>query len=179
MITRFGSVTSQKRFVVHDSFNRADGSLGTADSGQLWISGGLSGTFSILGNVARATATSHNYLQGVSDGEISATIVTKHNLSGITFREVDYQNTFRLICNYERWDLQKRVSGATTTLAEIPGAASGDVLRVSMRGDTINVYVNGSLKATVTDTYNLTETSCGLYNGESGTFEIDEFFVEA
>lgn len=157
-----------------DSFNRADGAIGTADTGEVWSV--LSGTWTIASNQAKeGTTTSTQHLAvldcGVSDGAVQVTIPSVAAGSanaGLSFRASDVSNHWRLISDSSGTYIEKKVAGTFTTMASYaPVATDGDVLRVVMLGSLVGAYRNGTPLGCVTDSFNSTATKHGLDHGAS------------
>lgn len=136
--------------LVSDSFNRANGAVGTADVGGAWS---VINTPTVSSNTLALDAGDTCYIDtGFSDVEITVTIVDKGFISygQICPRWVD-ANDF---VSVRTGDITKTVAGATSTVSSHASViAAGSVIRVVAVGSTIKVYDDGVLinTATVTD----------------------------
>ena len=183
--------------IVSDAFNRSNGNLGNADSGQPWLTGGAATTaWVVSSNVAkRATATnSYNdvaYIDvGKTDVTISADVVMTNTygtnlvarMSGTSFANSMsvYLDTFGQVA------VQKTIGGLVTvlgltTFSYTPGTVYSCVF--SCKGNDFKVYINGALKVSVTDDNALkTNTKCGmligLFSTTTASDYIDNFLVK-
>lgn len=155
---------------VSDSFNRANGALGTADTGQTWTTGGTAPVISANqvkwnGNAGTAMIDS-----GRSDGSVSLDAVAGSGYFLLArYTGTDYilvgQNIFK-----------QRKAGVDTTFAQAtfnwnPGSTATLVLS----GATASLYIDGSLVATArTDV--VTGTSHGFEVSTSSDL-VDNFSV--
>jgi hypothetical protein len=160
---------------VTDSFNRADSavSLGTADSGQTWTA--LTGTWGISSNKAylvthvnQDTAYIDNAL---SDCAVQVTFnPVAANNSRLVFRLTDASN-FHFVqseggSTYKHY---KYESGGFTQLGSYATTpANGDVLKVVLNGSSIDTYLNGTVRISVSNSFNSTATKHGI-GGANGT----------
>lgn len=172
---------------IEDDFNRADSSttLNTSSSGHVWTP--HVSTWGISNNQAYKPGLGADGLvtvdAGVSDCIIQVTLANIGDRPGLSFRFVDTNNYWKW---YRIGGLGyvciKVVGGTGTTMhTEVMSMANGDVLKVGLSGNSIELYVNGSLKTTLTDSAHLTATEYGLYdeigndpNARWETFSVTE-----
>jgi hypothetical protein len=158
-----------------DTFNRADGALGTAETGgQTWQTNGA--TYAIVSNQAKLTAVSgvNNDVfvdDGQAGGRLSVKLVTASAPGqGLAFRLSGTNNA----TGYLFWQnaaggysLSRRTATNTYTLLSATSgvtAAANDVLDVVLSGSSITCKLNGTTVLTATDaTY--TGTKHGFWGG--------------
>lgn len=159
-----------------DDFNRANdaATLNTSSSGHIWAA--HVGTWGIDSNQGYlpSPVTDSVVTVEVSAADVTAqvTLAIVGNRPGLSFRFVDTNNYwawFRVgglgyIC-------AKRVAGTwTTEHTEAMATANGDIIKVITNGTSIELYVNGSLKTTLTgQTDHQAATKHGLYHEAGGT----------
>lgn len=146
---------------VLDSFNRANGSLGTSDSGQTWSV--LTGTVAITSNQATPTSGSPSATAALpygdhNNGDFSLKIkVTSGsaNPAGLLFRVLDNSN--RLGCflgiSTSTASIFKTDGGTTTELANTSFTVVNGTtytVRAILTGPVIDMYVDGVFKVTFT-----------------------------
>lgn len=140
-----------------DSFNRANGALGTTDgvgidgiaggSGLSWVE--QVGTWGITSNRARAnTVVANNAIAtvdtGKTDGVICAKITTS-SAGGVIARYVDANNYARVRVTTTSIDVIQIIGGASTTLwslASVVYIADADIV-VRLDGNRISLEYNG------------------------------------
>lgn len=171
LVERFGQSTA----VVEDSFNRANGGLGVAGSGQTWQ------------DPAGATIVSNQCLLGTSllatwiDSGLTTCAIELYlatrgaNANGILVRFVDTLNywSFREsagVYKLVKYEAAIPTAAAATTI--VP--ANGDQLKVEIQGNVFRCYVNGTLEITHTDAFNNASTKHGMY-GNSVDSLVDNF----
>jgi hypothetical protein len=132
-----------------DGFNRADGPLGRADTGQAWEV--RTGTAAIVSGQARFSAATLKSLAvlpcGVSDFALRVTLATNPASSGPAFCVAASGGSFlRLENSSATWALKSWNGASLSTLASVAGArANGDVLQIVKRGARIECWRNGAL----------------------------------
>jgi hypothetical protein len=165
--------------LVTDSFNRADGPIGTADSGQVWQQAG--GAAAIAGNKGVPTVNQVFIDTGQSDVTIQMTMGNRDVVNGSTRIVARYVDTN----NYLFWGesgssvyaLVRKQAGlfnTITTTAITP--VNGDVLKLVLTGSTLQGYRNGSLIATGTETFQQTATRHGFSSPEAAS-TVDDFTI--
>lgn len=179
-----GVVGTPSRVRAYDSFTRADSTtaLGRSESGQPWLI--QAGTWGVASgkayNVSGTTIAAAVLEIGVSNAKASVTMDVLDNEQGLMFRYKDQNNFWRLIKSGGSLLLQKRASGATSTVLNIVSAsANGDVFTVSGIDAVITVFQNGSEKNSAIDAFNQTETKYGLGCATgAATTRWNDFVVE-
>jgi len=185
------------RTIVYDSFNRANGNLGNADTGQAWLTGGSPSTaWVVSSNLAkRATATNLNsdvaYIDcGKADVTISADVVMTNTYGVYLIARMASASASDSIGAYLDVTGQvmvvKRIAGSSTILGNTTFAyTAGSIVSCvfSCKGNDFKIYINGVLKASVTDDNALkANTRCGMQiNLFSSSVEydyIDNFTVK-
>jgi hypothetical protein len=175
--------------IVQDSFNRVDStsSLGNAETGQAWSIVGEA-TAGITNNQAYFSSLSGtaNYRfavvdTGVQEYEVELKITDLVNISNVCFRVLSLTDFFMVRYNSSgaKYELYKRVANVFTLLGSYSGAAVNDVIKVSNYSNgQIDVYINGVLRITATDTDLITNTNCGFGNySDFGSGKFDDFMV--
>lgn len=165
--------------IVVDRFNRANGNLGNADSGQAWQSNGANTTAWIVSsNVAKRASVTNSvndaaYIDcGRSDVIVSADITMggfsqgSHlvaRMSGNTFN-----NSMSMYLHPTgQVALRKRIAGSdtflgTTTFSYVAGTTYA--CRLECKGNNFKIYINDVLKVSVTDDNALkTNTKVGMF----------------
>lgn len=145
-----------------DTFVRANAAtLGTSDTGHAWTR--QTGALGITSNAAQTVAGSGTSIEtidpGTADGEVSADLrwdAGGLSGNGVVIHWVDSSNfIFAAIESAgAALRLKKVSSGVTTNLAEVTGLSHASeawhLMRITYRGDTIKVYLNGRLTTTHT-----------------------------
>lgn len=174
--------------IASDDFDRANdaSSLGSTSVGGLAWSATV-GTWGISSNRAYNPSNTTNAFAvvdcGVSDFDVSLVIATydpaSTNEQGLWFRAVDSNNWFRLVRSGSNLLIQRRVAGTVVTLSSTAQTfANGDTFRVVCNGPVIQAYLNGSLKATITDFNHIGSAKVGPGNASnSSNSRFDSFSV--
>jgi hypothetical protein len=162
--------------LISDSFNRANGAVGTADVGGAWSTGGAP---AIVSNQLSMASGDTIYINtSTSDVDMSVTWVSKGFISygQILPRYVDGNN---FVCVRDG-DIGKMVAGAYSTVSTHSGTiAAGSVVRVVAVGSTIKVYDDGVLINTSTVSNFTTATRQGLRHDTGYGATWDTFSVSA
>ena len=160
---------------VKDTFTRADSALtlGNAETGQAWSA--LGGTWGISSNQAYAVNDGNDFYavaeSGLPDPIVEVTYAVVADTQRLVFRASDVNNLWIISNQSGAWKLLKRVTGAYTQVSTDYTAASanGDIVRVILRGATISVYINGTLRiGPVADSFNPTATHHGIGHAVMG-----------
>lgn len=153
-----------------DTFDRSDGvGLGTSSGGALWTA--LAGNFQIISNTARWSSNGAYPAGGVvtmDPGYANATVVADLVVTtemGFAFRAADGSNLFWVDYYAGTLYLQKIVAGAGTLIRSATPGTTTFTLKVELYGNSINIYVNGVLKISETQTAFNTNTKHGLFSG--------------
>ncbi|MEV8193900.1 fibronectin type III domain-containing protein [Rhodococcus pyridinivorans] len=148
--------------IASDSFNRADGSVGSPDyayggSGKSWSP---QGSISIIGNQLGTTAAGTVYClmpHTDADQAVEAKIgaLGTSNLQ-ILLRRVDSNNFYRVLISPQGGGSINKTAGGTNTQlsSNFPAGtfAAGDVVKFRAAGSTLSLFKNGQLVESVTDT---------------------------
>ena len=177
--------------IIYDSFNRANGNLGNADSGQAWLTGGVATTaWKVDSNVAKrvSATTSVNDVAYIDSGKTDVTIsaditmTTFSNGSSLVARMsgTSLDNSMSVYIHPSgQIAVRKRISGVDTflgltTFSFTYGATYS--CRFECKGNDFKVYLNGVLKVSVTDDNTLkANTRVGMFLPLSGGGSSDYF----
>lgn len=160
---------------VRDSFDRANNaaSMGSPDVGAAWST--LSGTAGINTNQAYFSATDGASKSaavvdaGMSDVYLEVTFAALATQTRLAFRFTDLNNGLIAEAHTGLGDYRvyKLVAGTYTLLGTLAVAPSaGQVVKLLLRGDSIQLQVGASTKLTVTSSHNQTATKHGIGVGE-------------
>lgn len=145
---------------VLDSFNRANGSLGTADNGATWSV--LTGTAAISSNTAVPTGGSPSATAVIPYGDhtnadfsLKIKVTTGANPAGLVFRCLDNSNRAGCFIGIttQTASIFKTDGGTTTELTNISMTITTGVtytVRAVLTGPLIDMYVDGVLKVSFT-----------------------------
>ena len=184
-------------YLVYDRFNRANGNLGSAETGQVWLSNGVATTaWGVSSNVAKRTTvtTSINDIAYVDCGRADVTVSADITIGGNwnSVRLVArmsgsvYDNCMSLyIDSGNRVQIQRKISGSAVEI----GTASQTLTKgetyacvLTCSGNDFTASINGVVKVSVTDDNALkTNTQVGMYwpNVELGASQyIDNFLAK-
>lgn len=144
---------------INDHFNRADGAIGTTDTGQAWTV--HVGTWSVVSNAAGMTTGSNGFASvdwGVTDMKVSAKIVS-NSYPGLTAHYVDTSNYYMLeVDNLNNGlYLGRWIGGARSWLATNVGTVvSGSTYTLTAQEVTgktaLAILIDGVSQWTGTDT---------------------------
>ena len=160
-----------------DDFNRADGSVGanwvlvsgpwTIISQQL-SSGTASGTVVIRAATAMATNDNSAQVTIAATGAVSHGVFCRGN-TGFTQGYL-WRN------DGTSWNLFSNVGGSFTSIGSFAGAAvAGDIAKIQAVGSTIQGYVNGIQRVSVTNTAVTAGTSVGIRAESTNLLRFDDF----
>lgn len=170
--------------LVSDSFDRATvtHSLGTADTGQVWTN--INAALGIEANQARHSADpgegAAHLDSGASDVTITCEMLHGGN-NGLIFRSLDGNNYLLTRALNDKVEVYRRVAGSYAQVGQTLATFTVGqtyTFKVVASGSTIDVYVDGSLQLTVTDSFQSTLTRHGLWGAGTGV-RWDNFKVEA
>jgi hypothetical protein len=167
-----------------DNFNRTDSAtaLGTpSDGGSAWSA--LSGTWGISSNKGYhvdGTGQSAAVLDaGAGDCTVQVTISGSVGDDGFIFRATDNSNYF--VYTYGGGALYRQQAGSFTLIAVSSAPFSGVVnpttLKAVLAGSAINIFQDGALVLTVSDSFNATATKHGLRSNGSSGVRFDDFSI--
>jgi hypothetical protein len=172
------------RLVAWDTFDRADGGLGTSDSGHTWTKFDASTAWEVSGNRARklagAAGAGHVIDPGVSNVDVEMSSVGGR----LVFRYIDASNHLYLVRTSSIFELRKVDGGSVTGLGSSPYTASmpSEVrMRVKANGTFIQCWADGVLIISHTlaggdATKYLSATPVGFH--QSGNpHSVDDFVV--
>jgi hypothetical protein len=176
-----GEITwsTDNRLIGQDTFTRPDADfLGGLESGQDWQRSNAAYRWGIRGNTAAPVAVGSTG-QGVAWVDAgAATCIVECQFSSLVLsasrlilRLTDEDNCLLVLPASSHYELYKRVGGALTLLGSGGTTpTSGDVIKVSLEGSTINVYTPGSVSPTisVTETFNQHATRHGIGTTSAG-----------
>ncbi len=176
-----------------DNFNRANnsGPLGTpSDGGSDWVDDTALGGGALFGissnqcyDAYDAGVTIVTTLEAsAADADVQVTLSVFDDQMGMVGRLSDASNFLWIrVYSGAGYDLFKKVAGGNTNLGSYGTTpANGDVLKLTMSGNSISVYVNGVLRiGPVTESFNNTATRHGLlaFNAYHGTARWDDFSI--
>lgn len=167
--------------LAYDDFNRADGLLGTADSGQAWTYGGGS-DWGIASGAARPNAITSGIVAWVPiptpDVYVSA-VLNSLGFCSLIARAQSFGNYYIVSVQSSTLRLFRAVSNAATQIG-IATVAMPVGTRVGIRctGTTIEALVNDVPQITTTDSTWSTAGQAGLRSGGGTiTFSYDAFRV--
>jgi hypothetical protein len=139
---------------VVDTFTRADGALGSAETGGAYDT---TGTWTVSSNQAMSTDTSGVAIRAVidsnlADGLLEVTIsnVSATSFGGLVFRRVDANNYWSAFYNGTNFQVEKFVAGVGTNVFTVADAATGGTISVTMCGPSITIHrgTNGATHTT-------------------------------
>lgn len=171
-----------------DNFNRADNAslMGSpSDGGSAWSA--VQGTFGIVANTGYDSGgfTQYNVAaleSSVANVEVQVTLSTvgSGTAQGLSARLADISNfLWAAYIPGSGVVIRKVVAGSETQLGSAAHTASnGDVLKFSVDGNTLNLYVNGVLKVgPITESAGATNTKHGLFTYSENTARFDDFSI--
>lgn len=179
--------------LVSDSFNRADGPVGAADSGQTWLHSGTR-QVEVASNVCvgkiAGTEQDTSYIDcGEADFEITAKLWLSDQQGlhcGLVWRLTDENNYYLVFLYYEsgttyRFYGYKQVAGSwmgMTGSHKTITASPGDWLecKIVASGTNSKVYIGETLHYDNTDEFNATATKVGVLL-DAASEKIDDFLV--
>lgn len=165
--------------IITDLFDRANGNLGNADTGQAWLTGGVATTaWSVYSNHARRSSatTSVNDVAYIDCGKFD--VIISANIMITTYSQgsclvarmsgTSVDNCMRLYLHPTGTVvIQKIISGSITNIAQAPFAfTSGNTYSCIFvcRGNVFSAYINSVLKVSAEDDNALkTNTRIGMF----------------
>lgn len=156
-----------------DTFDRANGALGTADSGQNWSLN--SGAWVINTNQAAFTGgtvvRNATIDDGQTDGVWQCTIPVALS-GGLVIRETAADTMLFLKPNGGLLKLFRVTAGILTTIGSGGAPGAGSVIKIAGAGDALDVWLDGTLIYSVVEAQGDTSTSHGI-GAQSSTDRID------
>lgn len=173
---------------ITDSYNRDDSALtlGNTDTGQTWQTPlGLWGISSNTAYIAVGDGfgTDAAYVEASeADVAVQVTFSTVNQGQRLLGRYVDADNY--LFVSAEgggaAYALYKREAGVNSSLGSYSvGIANGDVLKLNMNGNDLEVFLNGTSRITATDAAHNTATKHGIGCSGVSTQRWDAFSIAA
>jgi hypothetical protein len=173
---------------IFDNFDRANGALGSALTGQAWTAN--LGTIQVATNQAQATALDGTTGYAVATIDAGFSTAYLHALvsstgtgnAGVVFLYSDTANFWRFeALSTGTWRIVKRVAGSESTVASGTSPYTDQNFHVRIRipqTGTIICFVDGQKVTTITDSFNSTATRYGLFfTGANAQTTVDYFFV--
>lgn len=146
-----------------DEFNRANGPIGNADSGQAWTD--AAGVWTTNGNTAKVTGVSGTRVASIDTGQADGwfrVTLTVNGGAGVMMRRIDDSNFLWTRVTAGILKLVRTTANVKTSIGSGTAVSDGDQIAVNAVGSSFKVYKNGALDITVTETQGQTATSCGL-----------------
>lgn len=169
-----------------DAFTRADGPLGSLDTGQLWVARSATPS-SIVGNKAQKVGgqSQYDFTQAGSaaavDFDVQAT-VGGFGYGGLFGRFQDVANCYfvqALLAGTTSFSIFLRLGGGFFSLGTAGVVCNaGDVMRFVGQGQNLFAFLNGALAISTVDGNITIPGTCGLYAYSSG-FTHDNFLSVA
>lgn len=169
-----------------DAFTRADGPLGSLDTGQLWVARTTTPS-SIVGNKAQKVGSQgqYDFTQAGSEAAVNfdvQAVVGGSGYGGLFGRFQDPANCYfvqALLGATNQFQIYLRLSGAFFTLGTAGVVCNaGDVVRFVGRSQNFWAFLNGVLAISGVDGNITAPGTCGLYTYSSG-FTHDDFLSVA
>ena len=181
------ATTARAGPLVSDTFTRANGAIGTAETGQVWTDNGAG--FQVISNTAGATAVGATLGTqcatldaGVADCTITVKFATWGTATFIAFRFADTSNLLAFyLSGTNTARILKIEAGTQTTFftgTTNTNIASGDTYTVVLSGTSITLKQNGTALATRPNaqSFNQTATKHGI--GANQTLSrLDNFTI--
>lgn len=165
---------STVKVILSDSFNRANGAIGSADTGQVYTQN--VGTWTINANQANSDATANAVVSAqcnISDGSVQVDCVLSAEQRFVAFRLQDGIN-FMIAGLQSNSSILRIFSCVAGTFSEIGVGVDITVMTPTIKavfsGSSIQVFANGTLWRQETSAQFQTQTRCGLY-GMAAAFD--------
>lgn len=162
---------------IYDSFDRANGPIGTADVGGPWTD--PSGAWTVSSNQAKLSSASGFRVAVITatledEGDFTVTMVNV-GTHGLCMRRDGGTNNFigtRVSGGFLR--LIRVTSGAATTIGTGGAVNAGDVISVNITGNTYTVYINGTQQFQATESQGDDRYQHGIMS-QTSTGRLDEY----
>lgn len=183
-IPQFNRISGSNKVIVYDLFNRPNNvsSLGISDTGQTWVVAGNYGIASNQAYMSSGSLASAYISSGLSDCAITVKESAAGEIgrfSGLIFRHTSSSNYIRAVFQDNGLFLQRIQAGETTSIGFKAGTRSANlILRVLLKGDSVQIFMNGELQISVTESFNSTAQNHGLITAALNA-RYDNFMVEA
>jgi len=164
---------------VADTFSRANGPIGSAETGQVWATANSGSSFTVSGNQAApvynsgALHTPCTVDSGVSDCTVTCDFISAVSGTGFIWRLSDDSNYWLFLV--ADGAVYKKVAGTFAGVAN-PTAASG-TWTVQLSGSSIVLTSPSAVQTNITDSFNSTATRHGFSSFNTNTQRYDNFFV--
>ncbi len=171
-----------------DSFDRPDhpSSLRGAPGGLPWRP--EAGVWGVMGNQAGVSGPARGRSLAVvtlerADAEVQVRLAKVVNDAGLVFRYQDRRNYWSVVAvpAYATWAITKTVDGKRESVANTGYSAvqDGTTVSVRLRGESIDVAVNGEVRKTISDGALARARRVGMTAGEPGGRDarFDDFQV--
>lgn len=171
-----------------DSFNRANGSIGSPDVGPAWTV--VNGTFLVTDNLAQHGSASNSQtvleasradaivrikmalLDHTTTSTRNCRIIWRSDGTTSNFWTVQYRS------NQNVYQLYKYVGGAATGGLDLPfNPSDGDVVTISTTGDLHAIRINGTLVHRFVDAHSNTATKHGFGGSGTNIARYDDFKI--
>ena len=167
--------------VVYDSFDRPDGALGTADTGQAWVV--ANGTSVISGGEAQSNTTNAvAYVEsGLTDCIVSANL-RNTGRSGLMFRYNNSTDYWYLLAVGTNFYVVCHITDGNAGGGAISGVVPGDYdfCEIIMQGTQVTIKINGVIQKVLNGSY-ITLNNGGTKHGmtrSDAVGTIDNFRVK-
>ena len=166
--------------VVSDSFNRPNGIIGKAETGQTWSNSGIG--WVVANGMAKQNNNGNAGLvidSGLVNCDISV-IGTFFTQIAIVFRWTNISNYYRFrVLNNNTAAIIRVANGAASLISSIPITATRKdySLRVVNIGSSIRCYLDGVLIIDANDSTYLTQTKQGLLSDNTENY-FDNYIVK-
>lgn len=179
----FGLVgENQNKLRVYDGFNRADGAIGNADTGQAWT---VTGTWGIANGEAYSISVGESVNAvinaGISDGILTVKLpAIDKGAERIIFRWLNAGNRISVWVDTNKYSLYKHVGGIETLLGSYSVVPrNGDIITIEANGSLIKIYLNDLKILEIIESANIANTNWGFGTYHSNIPRFDSFKVEA
>lgn len=169
-----------------DAFNRADGPLGSLDTGQLWVARTTTPS-SIVGNKAQKVGGQAQYDFTQAGSEAAVNFDVQATVGGVGYgglfgRFQDPNNCYfaqTLLGGTNLFQIYLRLDGVFYALGTAGVVCNaGDVMRFVGQGQNLFAFLNGALAISTVNGNITAPGTCGLYAYSSG-FTHDDFLSVA
>jgi hypothetical protein len=155
---------------VFDSFARLSGPLGSSDSGQAWqeVSGswGVANANALVTQPSAAGPSIAVVNMGTSDGVVQATMPNPERGAGLVFRFGSPLNHWTLTAapGSATWVVTRTEGGEAEIVATLGTTPAGENVTIAVRfmGDEMAFFVDGVLRAELSDDFLLEASRVGL-----------------
>lgn len=166
-----------------DTFDRADGAIGTpSDGGSAWVV--IAGAWNVISNragMSNLTSLACAVLESsVSNVEVQATIPVLGSTPRLVARLADANNFLLAYTNAgTTMQIYKRVAGTLTQLGSTYSGtvSAGDVLKFRVNGNDLIFYQNGVARVTTSDGAGASNTQHGIGSHQDTTCRFDDFSI--